>query len=231
MTAPPKIRAILFDAGGTLIHVDGERVCRAAEIAYDAETFTRAEQAAVNDVRAWILAHPESSDRERLPLFLDAILRRLGQESAAARLAAARRVAAEHRRANLWSRTADGAHDALEGLRERGYRLGVISNADGRVRGLLEDAGVAPLLEFILDSAEIGFEKPDPRIFMAASSRLSLPPGGCAYVGDIYEIDILGARAAGFYPILIGDCPAEEPVVRIGALEELLGLFAGVVNE
>jgi len=106
----------------------------------------------------------------------------------------------------------------------------VISNADGRVRDLLERAGVAALLECILDSAEVGVEKPDPRIFEAAASRLGLPASECAYIGDIYEIDILGARGAGLYPILIGDCPADEPVERIRALEELLGIFAGAAD-
>jgi putative hydrolase of the HAD superfamily len=166
-----------------------------------------------------------------LPYFLDTILRHLGLEETAARRAAASRVAREHHRTNLWTRRADGAREVLDELRRRGYRLGVISNADGRVRDLLEQAGVAALLEFILDSSEVGVEKPDPLIFEAAASHLGLPASECAYIGDIYEIDILGARGAGLYPILIGDCPAEEPVERIGALKELLGMFTGVANK
>ncbi|HEY6931013.1 MAG TPA: HAD family hydrolase, partial [Thermoanaerobaculia bacterium] len=59
---------------------------------------------------------------------------------------------------------------------------------------------------------------------------LGLPAESCAYVGDIYEIDILGAQGAGLYPVLIGDCPAEEPVERIAALGDLLRLFTGVEN-
>ena len=52
------IQAILFDAGGTLIHVDGERFCAAAAIPFEAERFARAEAAATGRVRAWILRHP-----------------------------------------------------------------------------------------------------------------------------------------------------------------------------
>jgi putative hydrolase of the HAD superfamily len=182
-------------------------------------------------VRAWIVAHPESTDLERLPLFLDTILRHLGVASAPDRRAAAARVAEEHRRSNLWSRPTAGASETLSALRGRGYRLAVVSNADGRVRTLLDKAQLASFLDCILDSAEIGIEKPDRRIFLAAAEKLGLPASSCAYVGDIYEIDILGARGAGLYPILIGDCPAKEPVERISVLEELLDIFTGVEVE
>jgi len=219
------IQAILFDAGGTLIHIDGERLSRAAGIPHEARQFERAEAAAVAQVRAWILRHPESTDRERLPLFLDTILRNLGLEGEAERRDAAERIAGEHGRANLWSRPAAGAPETLAELASRGYRLGVVSNADGRVRALLEQAGLARWLEVILDSAEVGVEKPDPRIFLAAAERLALPPAACAYVGDIYEIDAAGARAAGLAPILIGIGPAPEPVERVADLLALLDLF------
>jgi putative acetyltransferase len=219
------IRAILFDAGGTLIHVDGQRVCAAAEIHYLPEAFANAESAAINAIRAWILEHPESTDAERLPLFLDHLLQALGMADPDDRRIAATRIAREHRQANLWSAAAPEARETLEVLARRGYRMGVISNADGRVRKLLEDQGLATHLEFILDSTHVGVEKPDPRIFLAATGQLGIPPAACAYVGDLYEIDILGARAAGLFPILIGGCPAPESVERVVNLAGLLELF------
>jgi len=221
------IRAILFDAGGTLIHVDAERVCRAAGIAYDPPAFRTAEAAAVAAVRRLVLERPESRDAERLPLYLSEMLSGLGLSDAGARRDAAQRVAGEHRRANLWSRGAENAAGTLEALRGRGYRLACVSNADGRVRALLETAGLSPYLEFVIDSAEAGVEKPDPRIFRVATDRLGLPPSECAYVGDIYEIDVVGAEAAGLTAVLIGDGPAPEPVRRIAELPGLLTLFTG----
>jgi putative acetyltransferase len=220
-----EIEAILFDAGGTLIHVDGLRFCAAAEIPYRPEAFVAAEAEATGAVRAFVLEHPDSTDSERLPLFLDRLLAALEVALPEDRRTAASRIAREHRRANLWSGPAAGAREALEALAGRGYRLGVVSNADGRVRKVLEDAGLAAHLEVILDSAHVGFEKPDPRIFLAATVELGLPPASCAYVGDLYEIDILGARAAGLRPILIGRCLAPETVERVANLGELLALF------
>ncbi len=222
-----KIEAILFDAGGTLIHVDGRRFCGAAGLAYDPGAFAAAEAAATGAVRSWILEHPGSTDAERMPLFLDRLLLALEVEEREERETAARLIAQEHSRSNLWSGSAPRARETLAALRERGYRLGVVSNADGRVRTLLEEAGLAPFLEIILDSAHVGVEKPDPRIFLAAAGGMRLSPSSCAYVGDLYEIDILGARSAGLRAILIGGCPAPDSVERVGSLPGLLDLFPG----
>lgn len=207
--------------------MDGERVARAAEVPFDPHAFARAEAAAVAAVRRFILEHPESRDAERLPLYLDALLQALGLADEGQRRLAAGRVAGEHGRANLWSRRADDAAEILETLRGRGYRMAVVSNADGRVRGLLEATGLTALLEFVVDSAEVGVEKPDPRIFHAATDRLGLAPAACAYVGDIYEVDVVGAARAGLTGILVGDAPAPESVLRVARLSELDPLFPG----
>lgn len=221
------IRAVLFDAGGTLIHVDGPRVCRAAGVDFDAAAFRTAEGEAVAAVRRLVLERPESRDAERIPLYMTTLVRGLGLDREDACREAAGRIAAEHGRANLWSKAADDAAETLSGLRARGYRVAVISNADGRVRRLLEVAGLAPHLEFVVDSAEVGLEKPDPRIFHAATDRLALAPEACAYVGDIYEIDVVGAERAGLSAILVGDGPAPEGIRRVARLSELHPLFPG----
>jgi putative hydrolase of the HAD superfamily len=100
----------------------------------------------------------------------------------------------------------------------------VVSNADGRVAHILETTGLAPHLDVIVDSQLEGVEKPDPEIFRRALARLAVAPERAAYVGDIYSIDAVGARAAGLRPLVIDttrtydglDCPT------IAALEELL---------
>jgi putative hydrolase of the HAD superfamily len=221
------IRAVLFDAGGTLIHLDGERVCRAVGVGFEEERFRQSESDAVGAVRALVLERPDSTDADRIPLFFDRLLAGLGVEGAESRRNSAGAIWAEHQRLNLWSRRADGALETLETLRARGYRTAVISNADGRVRGLLEEAGLTPHLEFVVDSAEVGLEKPDPRIFHAATERLGLAPAACLYVGDIYEIDVVGARRAGLEPVLIGHGPAPAEVRRVTSLAALLALLPG----
>ena len=169
------VRAVLFDAGGTLIHVDGERVCRAAGLAVRRGALPAAPRRRPSRaVRRSSSQRPESRDAERIPLYLDTMLAEPRRRRAGGRRRGRGR---DRRRARRVEPLVAGAPTApprrSDALRGRGYRVAVVSNADGRVRGLLEAAGLAPLLEFVVDSAEVGVEKPDPRIFHAATE----PPG------------------------------------------------------
>ena len=117
---------------------------------------------------------------------------------------------------------------ALDKLRAMGVRLAVVSNWDSRLEVLLRRIGLAGHFEFVLTSARAGYRKPDPRIFEAALTRLSLPPNDVAHVGDSYEDDFIGATNAGIRPILIDrhqQCPAGLPAIR--SLDDLPGVLTG----
>jgi putative hydrolase of the HAD superfamily len=82
----------------------------------------------------------------------------------------------------------------------------------------------------VLDSRDLGVEKPDPRIFLDACARLDLPPARCAYVGDVVAIDVEGSRAAGLHPVLFDAYGSYTPEASGGAPRaaepaQLLGLF------
>ena len=158
------VRAVLFDAGGTLIHVDGERVCRAAASPSTGLRFGGAEAEAVGAVRALVLERPESRDAERLPLYLDTLLTgpRPRRRKTSAGAAAGQRRRRARPREPLVAARGRIRRDARRACASRGYRVAVVSNADGRVRGLLEAAGLAPLLEFVVDSAEVGRREAGP---------------------------------------------------------------------
>jgi putative hydrolase of the HAD superfamily len=135
-------------------------------------------------------------------------------------------IRARHAEANLWVRPVPGTREMLEGLERAGLRLAVISNADGRVAAYLENAGLADLFEFILDSAIEGVEKPDPRIFRTALERLDLEPAETVYVGDTWPVDVIGARGVGIPAVWVADDDREPPddldgVIRIGSILEL----------
>jgi hypothetical protein len=67
----------------------------------------------------------------------------------------------------------------------------------------MERLGLARYLDFVLDSGEVGVEKPDPRIFARALAEAGLRPSEAVYVGDFYSIDVVGARAAGMDTVLL----------------------------
>jgi len=129
-----------------------------------------------------------------------------------------------HHEDHLWTHIQEGTVRAIVRMREMGYRLGVVSNADGRVAALLHRLGIAELVEFVIDSHVVGVSKPDPRIFRMGAERLGLEPGQCLYVGDLYVIDVLGARAAGLQPLLLdpfGQLTQWDDVERIASVAEL----------
>lgn len=90
-------------------------------------------------------------------------------------------------------------------LTQYGYRLGIISNTTIDLRPWLKKDRVVPYLDCMLHSYEFGRAKPDVSIFHQACAELGLEPRQCAYVGNDYRIDIIGAHSAGLIPILIHD--------------------------
>ena len=95
-----------------------------------------------------------------------------------------------------------GVHEGLERLRACGLHLAAISNSDGSAAAKVEAAGLSRHLEWTLDSALEGVAKPDPAFFRLGVDRLGLAPAQCVYVGDVYAIDVLGARGAGLGALL-----------------------------
>lgn len=132
-----------------------------------------------------------------------------------------------HLDAHLWSWAPPEVARTLETLRNRGFRLAAISNADGRMGDAVTHAGLDEHLEFLIDSGAVGVEKPDPAIFEMGCSRLGLPPSECAYVGDIVPVDVEGAAGAGLTPVLVdpADQFTEVEVLRIRSLSGLLDVF------
>jgi putative hydrolase of the HAD superfamily len=77
--------------------------------------------------------------------------------------------------------------------------------------GALEAAELLEFFEVVIDSALAGVEKPDPAIFHAALEALGVPARDALYVGDLYDVDVLGARAAGMDAVLFA--PGEAAAV------------------
>ncbi len=92
---------------------------------------------------------------------------------------------------------------AIERMRTRGIRVGVLSNASSDLRGFLERLGLLPHFDFTVISAVEGTKKPDRRIFEHALQRAGTAPSEIVHVGDMYIEDILGARNVGVRPLLM----------------------------
>lgn len=140
------------------------------------------------------------------------LCRRLGIEIDAERIAG--RVYQEFGHPSRWIAYPD-VLPAFQRLNQRGIALGLISNWDNRLSGLIAGLGLAEELQTIVSSAEVGLHKPDPRIFELACASLGVDPHDAAHVGDHHYADIVGAKAVGMRPVLI-DRHAESDEWRPG---------------
>lgn len=218
------IRAILLDAGNTLLFVDPERVLRVLRdegVEADRTAFREAEYRARRTLAGVVEdGHRGTEDHVWEHYFLT-LFEECGVPPERMDVVG-RRLQRMHRENHLWTHVEEGTHEALEALAGAGYRLAVVSNADGRVEDLLERAGLRSHLEFVVDSHAVGVEKPDPEIFRHALRRLGLEAGDCLYVGDLYPVDVVGAREAGLEAVLLDPFDRlEAPVDRIPSVTHL----------
>lgn len=101
-------------------------------------------------------------------------------------------------------RTYPDALPALERARAAGHDLWAVTDADPyMVNDILPLTGVDRLLSGTVTAAEVGFSKPNPRLFQEGLARAGVKPLQAVFVGDSFERDILGAQAAGIPGILL----------------------------
>ena len=118
-------------------------------------------------------------------------------------------------------RVFDDVVPALASLRSQGIRLGIISNWDERFRGLLHKLKLDNYFETFAISCEVGFPKPSQNIFRHAATELDLWPGAILHIGDSSEMDVQGAKDAGFEALLIERTAAPREIGKIHSLTEL----------
>jgi putative hydrolase of the HAD superfamily len=123
----------------------------------------------------------------------------------------------------------DDVPDVLRELRRLGVTLGVCSNWDWHLDRALDEAGLTSLVDFAVTSARAGVRKPHPLIFHSALELAGVEPADALFVGDSWQADIEGARAAGIRPVHVWREPCDPPplvdgVLRIPDLRGLLDL-------
>ena len=218
---------VLFDAGNTLVFLDYNRLASAIGAALglpltEALLRQHAAEAAI------AMEQGRLTDRERGTVFLLTLFERAGVPAGRSdELKAA--LLELHRRTHLWGATEPGTAEALARLKRAGLRLAVVSNSDGRATAALAATGLLDAFEFVIDSGEVGVEKPDPRIFQIALDRLGVSATETLYVGDLYEVDVVGARAAGLDVVLLDPAGAHagRDVRTVRSVAELAdGLLA-----
>lgn len=238
-----EIRGVLFDAGNTLVRVRGSvgevyaRVARRHGVPVaGAELEDAFRRAFARRKGSFVpaVSRPHSEERERR-WWRDLVVEVFRTSGVWPRL----EPVFEAFFAELYDAFAGAApwevfpdvRPCLDALATRGLPLGVVSNWDSRLHGVLEGLGLRDAFRFVLTSAEFGAEKPHPSIFLEAAARLDLPPPQILHVGDLPRDDLAGAQAAGLRATLVardGRPPSDFPDGGwIRDLSEVVGLVTG----
>lgn len=134
-------------------------------------------------------------------------------------------ILAKLREYNWTYRVYDDTLPTLKELKRRNLIIGLVSNVAQDMEPTYTQLGLQPYLDFKVTSAEVGYDKPRPEIFQAALSKAQVEPEQAIFVGDQYELDIVGARGVGMKAVLIDrnnyfpeitDCP------RIQSLSDIV---------
>ena len=201
MKKHPPISAVTFDVGGTLIepwpsvgHLYAEVARQWGLAGASPDSLNRA------FASTWQSRKPFDQSRAAWQRLVNQTFAAAGaaQPSHACFDAIYRRFA----QASAW-RVFDDALPALETLQARGFRLGIVSNWDERLRPLLDELGLSKYFRASIISCEAGCVKPDPKIFMRAAAELECQPAAMVHVGDSAREDAAGALVAGTRAVLI----------------------------
>jgi putative hydrolase of the HAD superfamily len=212
MARTPKIRAVLFDLGGTL--VDYHDYAHWTELAHRCLVGVEEERLAhaFHDVER----ETDTRDRVSYTEFWRLVLSRASDREVPA--ATAQRFLALTREEPGFFRLYSDSRRCLDALRSEGRRLAVVSNSssEAHVRGILHSTGILPFFERVVSSGTEGVEKPDPEIFHRALRRMELTPSDALYVGNLAFTDARAAEAAGLHSVWLnragtglGDDPPE----------------------
>lgn len=112
---------------------------------------------------------------------------------------------------------------ALKLVKSRNLITGLISNVGQELDSYCNELGFTPYLDFKVSSFEVGFDKPHPEIFEIALKKAGVASGEALFIGDQYNIDIIGAHKVGMKAVLINrtnqaadyDCPVIDNLLKL----------------
>lgn len=223
---------IVFDAGGTLLHMDYDALARV----YVHVAATRGITVAIPHARAVLQAleneMPQRQRQRTVSLetdkgarfwdeFFSDGFRRLGVLDDVTREVTDIRTRFQR---GEFETLYDDALPTLKALRAQGKQLGILSNFSPNLEDVLRALGIHAYFAFFIVSGIVGVEKPDARIFDQMVRAARVPRAHIVYVGDSVFHDVEGARAVGVAAILV-DRYNQHPQfdgARVHTLRELV---------
>jgi len=224
------LETVFLDAGGVLVYPNWTRISQALAargVIVDPAALARAEPHAKKriDVPQTINA---TNDAGRGWMYFNLIFEYAGVPPAPEIDEALQELHAYHQTSNLWELVPPAVAPALAALRNRGLKLTIVSNANGKLRVAFDRLALSGCVDCLLDSHDEGVEKPDPRFFEIALERSGARRETTIHVGDLYQVDVIGAQAAGLRGVLLDEAGLYPDVTcpRVRSLPELVTLIS-----
>jgi putative hydrolase of the HAD superfamily len=228
-----QVETLFLDAGGVLVFPNWERVGAALArrgVNVHVTALMAADALAKRDIDVGVTV-ASTNDQQRGRRYFDLVLKHAGISLTSLTEAALAELRAYHAEHNLWETVPSEVPWALGRLRALGLRLVVVSNANGTLRSVFERLGLEARVDVLVDSHDEGVEKPDPRLFRIALERAGGRAETTMHVGDMYHVDIVGARAAGLRAVLVDatglyehcDCPRVRNLIELADRLEVEG--------
>ena len=214
------IKALFFDVGNTLLFLNRDKALRSlhARGIFPSQEQLRDIERKTKLTFDSMIETDAAIDRGFWNIYYSYLLKELNlsDDAISADLIACTRISAN------WCDIRPGTREALLRLGQN-YRMGVISNADGKIADVLASCGIADCFETITDSGIVGKEKPHPAIFQAAMRSLKVSAEESLYTGDIYSVDYLGATRVGMQAVLfdVSGAYKDRGLPRVESLEQL----------
>jgi putative hydrolase of the HAD superfamily len=215
---------LLFDAGGTLIFPDQDFLIQEArthgvELSYKQLYVGYYRLIHRLDCQARTQGHFPNLPWPRR--YASDLFETLGMVNSSTQAIA--RAADAREKKSLWTFTFDWVRETLSQLEKQGYGMSVISNSNGRTTETFSDLDLADYFEAIISSWDLRVKKPDPGIFEIALNELELQPANVLYIGDIFEVDVVGANRAGIGAVHLDplDLYIDRPGVHLHSVAEL----------
>ncbi len=224
------VRTVFLDAGGVLVYPNWDRIAAALRqhgVEVSPASLAGVEPYAKREMDR-VATVPVTNDEKRGWLYFEMILARAGVPRTPATVAALAELHRYHQELNLWDYMPADVMPALRALRQRDLQLVIVSNANGTVARLAERLGLTECVGCVLDSHIEKVEKPDPRFFEIALERSGARVETTIHVGDLYHVDVVGARAAGITPVLLDSAGLypDADCLRVRTLGELVDLVS-----
>jgi len=219
------VELLSLDAGGVLVFPNFERI---------SDTFARHGIRVSPDALRAADPHgrlavdtadgvARTTDADRGSMYFRIMFERAGVPADAPMQGVLAELWAYHTEHNLWEYVPPEARAAVERLAASGLPLAIGSNANGIIHRVFERTGLRRYFSVICDSQAEGVEKPDRRFFEILVARAGGRPETTLHIGDLYHVDVVGARAAGLQAMLFDphDLYEAYDVQRVRTLDEV----------